>query len=97
MTGIDKVQQVNGSQIRQGLRQAEFKFYLEGNKEPWQGSEQGSIMTCTLQRCLCLPQGEWKAEPGNKQVVLCVKRAWPGQGMGHGEWRRGEGLRLRGR
>lgn len=32
VTGIDKVQQVNGSQIRQGLRQVEFKFYLEGNK-----------------------------------------------------------------
>lgn len=32
VTGIDKVQQVNESQIRQGLRQVEFKFYLEGNK-----------------------------------------------------------------
>ena len=47
MTGIDKIQQVDGSQIRQGLRQAEFKFYLEGSREPWQGSEQGSFMTCT--------------------------------------------------
>lgn len=47
VTGIDKIQQVDGSQIRQGLRQVEFKFYLEGSREPWQGSEQGGFMTCT--------------------------------------------------
>ena len=62
----DKIQRVNGSIIKEGLRQAASKFYLEGKREPQQGWK-GSVTTYTLGRCLWLPQGEWKPEPGSRQ------------------------------
>lgn len=77
------------SDVRLGLRQAGFKSNLEENKEPWQGSEQGSVLTCILEGCVWLPQAECRPEPGTTRVVLGVKKRGldPAGARGRGEVR----------